>query len=62
MYLGVISICFFIVILKIFRINLKEYLYKVMESWDFKIVINMNILDIVYVILNFIFLIYELLK
>lgn len=62
MYLGVISICFFIVILKIFRINLKEYLYRVMESWDFKIVINMNILDIVYVILNFIFLIYELLK
>lgn len=33
-----------------------------MESWDLKIATNMNTSDIVYAILNFIFLIYELLK
>lgn len=62
MHLGAISIRFFTVILKIFRTNLKEYLHKVMESWDLKIATNMNTSDIVYAILNFIFLIYELLK
>lgn len=51
-----------LVILKIFRTNLKEYLYRDMESWDLKIATNMNTSDIVYAILNFIFLIYELLK
>lgn len=62
MHLGAISIRFFTVILRIFRTNLKEYLHRVMESWDLKIATNMNTSDIVYAILNFIFLIYELLK